>query len=356
MRARGGGLWRISDTHPAYDSLHFVLFHPHGEPGWEMNMAHAAVQPAGARDASDEEGDDGGAADGAGEAQAVVRRNKVTAREWACYHMHDRNPSGHALFVYGKRLFQEWLVDQYSKVESQRLLYLRNNQASLRAELYRGVVDAVMNNDTNTTNMGRLIVLPSSFTGGHRHMAQLYQDSMAIVRHFGKPDLFITMTCNPKWDEIRQELKPGETANDRPDLVTRVFRIKLQSLLDDLLKKGVFGKVVADIHVIEWQKRGLPHAHILVILHPDDKPRGPDDYGRIVSAELPDKDAHPELYDIITTCMLHGPCGTINPQSPCMVDGICTKSYPKAFQEHTSDTSGSYPTYRRRDDGRTFER
>jgi hypothetical protein len=93
----------------------------------------------------------------------------------------------------------------------------------LRAAIYGGVADAVTNNDANTNNLGRLIVLPSSFIGGHRHMAQLYQDSMGIVRQYGKPDLFITMTCNPKWEEIVSALKPDEIANDSPNLVTRVF-------------------------------------------------------------------------------------------------------------------------------------
>ncbi|KAH9554075.1 hypothetical protein CY35_08G045700 [Sphagnum magellanicum] len=179
---------------------------------------------------------------------------------------------------------------------------------------------------------------------------------MAIVRQYGKPDLFITMTCNPKWEEIVSALKPGEIANDRPDLVTHVFVGKLQHLLNELLKKGVFGEVVANIHVIEWQKRGLPHAHILLILHSDDKPRGPDEYDCMVSAELPDKNAHRTLFEVVTRCMVHGPCGTINPHCTCMADGVCSKGYPKAFIEHTTDTTGSYPTYRRRDDGRTFER
>ncbi len=354
MRARGGGLWRISDLHPAYNPLHFVLFHPHGEPGWQPGMPHAIVAPA-QDDGSEEEGDAEHVAANAGPAQ-LAQSKKITTREWACYHMHDRNPTSHALFVYGKCLYQEWVVDQYSKVESQRLFYIRNNQGPLRAAIYGGVADAITNNDANIDNLGRLIVLPSSFTGGHRHMAQLYQDSMAIVRQYGKPDLFITMTCNPKWEEIVNALKPGEIANDRPDLVTRVFVGKLQHLLDELLKKGIFGEVVANIHVIEWQKRGLPHAHILLILHSDHKPRGPDEYNRMVSAELPNKDAHPTLFEVVTSCMLHGPCGTINPHCPCMADNVCSKGYPKAFIEHTTDTTGSYPTYHRRDDGHTFER
>ncbi len=226
----------------------------------------------------------------------------------------------------------------------------------MHAAIYGGVADAVANNDANTDNLGRLIVLPSSFIGGHRHMAQLYQDSMAIVCQYGKPDLFITMTYNPKWEKIVSALKPSEIAHDRPDLVTRVFVGKLQHLLDKFLKKGIFGEVVADIHVIEWQKRGLPHAHILLILQSDHKPRGPDGYDCMVSAELPDKDAHPTLFEVITSCMLHGPCGTINPHCLCMADNVCSKGYPKAFIEHTTDTTGSYPTYRCWDDGCTFER
>ncbi len=53
-------------------------------------------------------------------------------------------------------------------------------------------------------------------------------------------------------EEIVSALKLGEIANDRPDLVTHVFVGKLQHLLDELLKKGIFGEVVANIHVIEW--------------------------------------------------------------------------------------------------------
>ena len=183
-------------------------------------------------------------------------------------------------------------------------------------------------------------------------MHQLYQDAMALVRKHGKPDLFITMTSNPKWSEVTAELLSGQSASDRPDIVERVFKLKLDALKKDLLQRGVFGRVVADIHVVEWQKRGLPHAHILLILAPEHKPAGPEDFDRMVCAELPDKQTHPELYAIVTSCMLHGPCGAANPNCPCMRDGKCTKGYPREFSEHTLDTGKSYPVYRRRNDGR----
>ena len=70
---------------------------------------------------------------------------------------------------------------------------------------------------------------------------------MGIVRSLGKPDLFITMTCNPKWPEITRELLPGQSAADRPDLITRVFNLRLKELLRDLTKKLIFGKVLGKV-------------------------------------------------------------------------------------------------------------
>jgi hypothetical protein len=231
---------------------------------------------------------------------------------------------------------------------------VRLNQTTLRADQYKGMVDAMQQDGANSTNFGRMVVLPTTFVGSPRHMNQLYQDSMALVRNFGKPDLFITMTCNPNWPEILHELRPREEANDRPDLTSKVFNMKLNALLKDLLHNGVLGIAVADIHVVEWQKRGLPHGHILIILRSQDKPRDSNDYDRIVCAELLDKSTHLELYNIVTSRMLHGPCGALHPSWACMVNGACSKGYPKTFQPQTEDSTGSYPTYQRWDDGRTF--
>ncbi len=65
-----------------------------------------------------------------------------------------------------------------------------------------------------------MVVLPATFVGSPRDMNQLYQDSMALVKKFGKPNLFITMTCNPNWPEILHELRAGEEASSRPDLTS----------------------------------------------------------------------------------------------------------------------------------------
>ena len=51
--------------------------------------------------------------------------------------------------------------------------------------------------DANVSDMGKRVVLPTSFTGGHRYMRERTRDAMTYVRHYGRPDLFITFTCNP---------------------------------------------------------------------------------------------------------------------------------------------------------------
>ncbi|KAI3977323.1 hypothetical protein MKX01_000236 [Papaver californicum] len=129
-------------------------------------------------------------------------------------------------------------------------------------------------------------ILPSSYMGSPRDMYQWYRDTMALVQKYGKPDLFITITCNPFWDEIVAELLPGQSASDRPDLTTRVFRAKLEELKVDLFTKLISGRVAAQVHVVEFQKRGLPHIHMLIILRDEDKLQGPDDYDKIMRAEL----------------------------------------------------------------------
>lgn len=88
-------------------------------------------------------------------------------------------------------------------------------------------------------------------------MLNLFQDAMAIVRKYGKPDLFVTITCNPHWPEILAELKPNQTTQDIPDIVSRIFRLKLKAILDQIINRGVLGKVDAHMYTIEFQKRVL---------------------------------------------------------------------------------------------------
>ena len=112
-------------------------------------------------------------------------------------------------------------------------------------------------------------------------------------------------------------------------------------------------------YVVEYQKRGLPHAHILLIVADSDRLRNPENVDSVISAELPplqsafqseeQKLQAKRLHKINLKCMIHGPCGVRNPRSPCMIDGKCSKGYPKPLSMHTSWTQwSSYPSYKRR--------
>jgi len=118
----------------------------------------------------------------------------------------------------------------------------------------------------------------------------------------------------------------------------------MKELLDLLLKKKVLGRVVGLIYTVEFQKRGLPHVHILMIMGAEDKPHTSSDIDDVICAEIPDKNLHPKLYEIVTNCMLDGPCA----KGKCLDDkNKCTKGYPKQFSSHTTMDKDGYPTYRR---------
>ena len=280
------------------------------------------------------------------------KRKFVSQVEHSAYRLHIRPNESDHLFRAG-RLLQEYIVDCWAAAEQSRLRFLQNNQKTLRAEVYRGLADAVAADpDVDGQNLGRRTILPSSFTGSTRFMIQNLQDALAINRHFGGADLFLTMTADPNWPEIRAELLPGQTPADRPDLVTRVFRAKMAQMLDDIHTHGVMGKTVARVWVIEFQKRGLPHMHMIIFFHPDSKLRTPEDIDSLISAEFPDPETQPELHALVVKHMVHGPCGADHPNSPCMENGKCTKSFPKPYREQTMLSEDSYASYRRRDDGK----
>lgn len=229
------------------------------------------------------------------------------------------------------KLYHQYIVDMYAKIETERLNFIRFNQAKLRSEEYIHLQDAIAN-DANVNDIGRLTILPSSYIGSPRHMNEYAQDAISYVRKYGRPDLFITFTCNPQWDDIKNNLFEGQSTTDRHDITARVFRQKLKVLMDLIVKLCVFGEVRCHMYSIEWQKRGLPHAHILIwLVHKIT----PDQIDNVISAEIPDQTVDPELFHVVVKNMIHGPCGELNMNSPCMIDGKCSKRYPRQL---TSDT------------------
>ncbi|KAK1423926.1 hypothetical protein QVD17_19237 [Tagetes erecta] len=321
LQTTSGSLKRISELHPAYLPLQYPLIFPYAEDGYRLGIKHKGI-----------------------EKDNNKPRTNLTMREFFCYRIQDR-PKKFSLLLNAKKLFQQFLVDAYTMIESGRLAFIKKQQPKLRSQCYKSLNDTVGRGETNAANCGKRIILPSSFTGGSRYMTQKYLDAMAICKTFGYPDLFITITCNPKWPEINRCLNDKSlSSEDRPDLITRLFKIKL----DDLIEYFIHDKFFGDIQAVEFQKRGLPHAHICLFLDPASKFPTASDIDRVISAEIPDKESDPELYKLVRQFMIHGPCGADNPKCPCMVQLKCSKKFPKKFVDETTVDADGYPVYRRR--------
>uniref|UniRef100_A0A0D3E4S6 ATP-dependent DNA helicase n=1 Tax=Brassica oleracea var. oleracea TaxID=109376 RepID=A0A0D3E4S6_BRAOL len=186
---------RISYLHPSYMSLQYPLLFPYGEQGYiEKTIPYSSEGYA-------------------------TKRSYVTMREYYAYQIHTRLTLPRTIVRSG-RLFHQYIVDAYTAIEQERMTFYMLNQKKLRADLYNNVCDAIQQGDASSKKMGKRIILPSSFTGGPRYMVENYRDAMAICRWYGNPDLFITITANPKWEEVNDHIRKAgnENANDRPDI------------------------------------------------------------------------------------------------------------------------------------------
>ncbi|KAI9121435.1 hypothetical protein K1719_008468 [Acacia pycnantha] len=189
---------------------------------------------------------------------------------------------------------REYMAFCLMRRKSERLDYIRKHQKDLRVDLYSGLTDVVTRGETDPSSTGQ---------------------------RAGYPDIFLTFTCNPMWPEITRHCeKDGLKPCDKPEILSRVFHMKLDKLMRILKDEKILGSIKADVYIVEFQKRGLPHAHIILCWE------------------------------------LHGSCGQSSRNAPCMKDGKCSKYFPKRYNAHTILDEKGYPTYRRRNDGRTVSR
>ena len=219
---KSGLLKRIDEIHPSYLALQYPLIFTYGEDGFRLGIQKRTT-----------------------EATAKHKRQTISMRQWYAFRLQERENESHTL-LHSKRLFQQFLVDSYTTIESNRLRYLRLKQKCLRSDTYDSTKQAENDGKIDMHDQGSRFILPASFTGGPRYMKNMYLDAMTICKHFGFPDLFITFTCNPKWPEITRYLEPRKlTADDRPEIICRLFKCKLDSLMMDLTDKQLLGKTVA---------------------------------------------------------------------------------------------------------------
>ncbi|XP_074296380.1 uncharacterized protein LOC141626530 isoform X1 [Silene latifolia] len=228
LEERSGRLQRISELHVSYLALQYPLLFPRGEDGYRLGIPHNPRSLSKSRNNQSS-------------------RDKLTSREWFAFRIQDRSADKEApKILMGGKLFQQILAEGLTVIESQRLKYFRLNQPKLRSENFKNLANAAATGQTNPSSAGVRYIVPSSFLGGKGYMRETYQDTMTICRWCGYPDLFITFTCNPKWPEItrfvqKRNLRP----EDRPDILTRLFKLKLEELMRDLKERHLFGRTRA---------------------------------------------------------------------------------------------------------------
>ena len=309
---------------PTYSSLQYPLLLFHGEPGWSPGY-YKEDPPYDSRTLST-------TCDKPIKIWTFVRQRILCEKVF------------HILSV----LAQEYACDAYSRQEDSTLDYIGSNKCQKRITQYKALRSAV-----GTTPTGKK--LPTAFHASPANRKKRQLDGMAVVTRKGRPSLMVTVTCNGFWPEIQANLLPGQCAMDRPDLCNRVFKIKLKAIMNDL-KNNLYGKAIYHLSVIEFQKRGMPHSHI-VIRFDGLSPEARQEVGKWVWTNLPDERiAGGKLREKVIKYMVHQKCGEFNPNAPCMTTDHktnrkhCSKHYPQPFRDNfATDPKTGRAEYRRLD-------
>ncbi|RXW13239.1 hypothetical protein EST38_g12616 [Candolleomyces aberdarensis] len=301
--------YTISTVSRLWEPLAYPLFFPEATLGWGLHGSPSDIR----RDLPRvENGQDG-----------------TTTQMW---HYRARLLRDPRFSIFG-RLACEYIVDMHTRDLENRLLYI---QKGLERRRKAAAEDAVLMGQEEVTPSEN-VYLPASFLGSRRWASEQVSDSLAIAAACGEPNFFVTMTCNPDWPEIKSQLRPGQDYSDIPIVVVRVFKQKLRVLMNAL--KTMFphvGKPVYTIQCVEFQKRGLPHAHILIKYPvPCNIPEFIDS---VVSARMP---TDPGDRQLVEKFMLHQhPSADRPPSRYCQKehpDGTrtCRFNYPQPLAPET---------------------
>lgn len=319
IRRTDEGSHAIPTISRLWEPLAYPLFFPFGTLGWGVVGSTSQLCPRHAYD------------------NPLPDRSATQMWYYRVLLLHDER-----FEIFG-RLTNEYLVDMFTRDLDCRLNYIRENQHNVMREDAELMGVASVEPTEN-------IYLPSSFLGSNRWASEQIADSLALAAQYGPPTFFITMTCNPTWPEIVSQLCPGQTHTHVPLIVVRVFKQKLRRL--EQLLSSMFpnaGHIVYFIHSIEFQKRGLPHAHILVKYSSDCV--SPSAIDAVVSAELP---TDPTDRLLVEQHMMHKhpPADSRVLARYCQreTDGVrtCRFHYPHPVRSETTVDHGGRVLYRRR--------
>ena len=309
----------------AYETLQYPLLFFRGQAGWGKDITNQH-------------------ASGGGE--------ETKEKEPSIYFYARQQILNNPTFPLLPRVVQEWACDTMSRIEDMHLSYLQRPEMQKRLSTFNNILRP--QNDSDAAVGKRL---PLSHHGHPAKRKKAQTEGLAVVARRGKPHLFITVTCNENWKEITENLLANQRPKDRPDLCNRVFKLKLAQILKELRSGEVFGKLDYHMYVIEFQKRGLPHAHIIVkLVGPG--PEATHQIDECIWAQLPDTDQYGgALREKVIKMMVHMPCEKLS-KAPCLQEYLgvmkCKSKFPKEFSETTHiDAKTGFCAYRRPDNGST---
>lgn len=247
------------------------------------------------------------------------------------------------------RLKSYYLVEQYSRWMDQRLEWIENNQNTLMGGTKRMVpkrklaqlsssaassssssAEVRTYSDRYDREESNKTFLPRSVQGSPRHLRELARSALTIISELGHPTVFITVTCNTQWPEIQERLFPGQTAFDREDIVCIVFKARLTALMQNIRNGHYFGGRgrIFEAMAIEYQHRGLPHAHIVFKLQntPDksDAAACKEWATEYIHSRMPSDVDEPEYHALVTTHMVHH-CSTKSNGCKKDRDSLCKR-------------------------------
>ncbi len=329
-------LHMINDGHPLYHTLAYPLLFPTGSPGWFCGMTRSSDDGSPPRLVSLHD---------YGRYILMHRERSETAR----LIQNNNNALDRPTHVQKcKQLALEFYCDLWAQNEARTACFhqLPAQQAKYRMGRKCALEDQISRGG-NVDDASQPTILPSSFVGSAKWYHMLYLDALTLPQRYHCPDLFVTFTCNPKWPEILREIPRGADARDHPDIVARVFWLKYKSMMEDIVEHQIFGEVQGYVWRIEWQLRGLPHAHLLIIL--TKALRLPREIDAIISAEVPDPAMYPELFSIVSEFQVHTPCDRDECASCRDNDKKqCKRRFPKDMSRSTVIMGNKFPKYRRR--------
>ena len=167
-----------------------------------------------------------------------------------------REPQKKNPILYGDRLKLFYLCDQGLKVDNNNLRNFERPQVQkrLRQMKFRKVNKLHQLKQPVSENDGKPLYINHTHKKSKRWFKRRYEKAIAAALACHGADLFITVTGSDLVPEVRR-LMGVRKSGTCPELTNRVFQIKLRALLDDIMKKQIFGRVIGNIWVIEYQKR-----------------------------------------------------------------------------------------------------